>query len=76
MSWISEVWRKIKGGKTDTQTVFGLIVSTLSARQRVSLRQNLYAVQQAIEIAALAEPNSTQVLTAREWVDGALEVLL
>lgn len=76
MSWLSKLWKKIKGGRTDTQTVFGLIASMLSPRQRATMRQHLYAVQQAVEIASLAEPNSTQVIQAREWVDGALEVLL
>lgn len=79
MSWLSRyttpLWRMFKGGRTDAQTVFGLVVDRMSASQRIQLRINMNAVAQAIAIAALAEPNSTQVKRAQEWIDGAAEAL-
>ncbi|MCL5105659.1 MAG: hypothetical protein M1133_16325 [Armatimonadetes bacterium] len=75
MNVFRKAWRWIKGGRTDAQTVFGLLIAVISSKQRTQLRRDLYAVRQAVEIASLAEPNSTQVIQAREWVDGALEVL-
>jgi hypothetical protein len=75
MSLLSTWWNNVKGGKTDAQTIFNLIIAVLSSKQRIQLRKDLSAVSQAIMIAQLAEPNSTQVLLAKTWVDGALTIL-
>ncbi len=75
MSWLSSWWREFKGGRTDTQTIFSVLVTGLSAKQRVQLKKDLCAIQQTVIIASLVEPDSTQVATAQEWVKGAFEVL-
>ncbi len=79
MSWLSSIttplWRKLKGGRTDVQTVAAILVERLSDKQKAQLRQDLFAVQQTVAIAQLAQPTSTQVATAKIWVDGALESL-
>ncbi len=75
MSILSKLWRNIKGGRTDVQTVFSLFIDGLTLRQRNKLMQDLCAVAQAVEIASLVDPNSTQVLTAKDWVNGAMEAL-
>jgi len=75
MSILSQLWHNIKGGRTDVQTVFGLFVGGLSVKQRAQLCKDLSAVSQAIEIASLVEPNSTQVKQAQIWIEGAFEVL-
>ena len=79
MSWLSKfttpLWRMFKGGRTDVQTIATLLVGTLSSAQKAEFKQILNAGQVTANIAALAEPNSTDVKIFQEWVDGALQII-
>jgi hypothetical protein len=68
------MWRLIKGGKTDAEVVFGLVVARLNGRQRLALNQKLTAVQFAVTIAATISDDA-RIKEAQEWTDGALDIL-
>jgi hypothetical protein len=74
MSWLSSLWRRVKGGRTDAQVAFGVIVGTLSTAERNDLWEKLSMVQKAVDIAArhYAGPDLD---IAKTWVNGALAIL-
>jgi len=74
MSILSELWKRIKGGKTDSELAFGVLVATLGGKQRESLWQTLSAVQFAVTIAN-RHVQDPRIDTAKVWVNGALDIL-
>jgi hypothetical protein len=73
MSWLSELWNRIKGDRTDLEVAFEVVVARLSRAQRYELSRTLYAVQFAVDLAGPQE--DPRVKIAREWVGGALHIL-
>jgi hypothetical protein len=74
VSWLSILWKNIKGGKTDAEVVFGLVVGGLSRKQKLDLAQKLTAVQFAVDMASSVTQDD-RVKEARVWVNGALDIL-
>ena len=74
MSWLSEIFKAVKSGRSDAELAFDLLVSRMSSRQRQDLWQQLSAVQFAVDVANrhIQDP---RVETARQWVGGALAIL-
>jgi hypothetical protein len=48
MSWLSEAWRKMKGGRSDIQTAGDLLVLGLNSAQKVKLRTRMLPVAFAV----------------------------
>jgi len=74
MSWLSSLWKNIKGGKTDAEVVFGLVVGGLSRKQKLDLAHSLTSVQFAVDLAATIT-GDVRVKEAQVWVNGALDIL-
>ena len=74
MNVLSELWKKIKRGKTDAEVAFEILVGTMSTRQRNELGQTLSAVQFAVDRGA-AKSSDPRIAVAQQWVSGALRIL-
>jgi len=70
----AKIWRWLKGGRTDAEVVFGVIVGRLSGKEKHELWQTLSAVQFAVDVAALGN-SDPRIGTAQRWVAGALAIL-
>lgn len=73
MSWLSEFWRRIKGGRTDAEVIFEAVVSRLSAKQRNELTEAMRAILRCVDEAR--DQQAAYVQVARQWVGGALMIL-
>lgn len=74
MSWLSELFRKAKGGKTDAEFIFGIAVSAMSFSTRNKLTTQLRNVKYAIDIASTVSKD-VRINEAQKWVNGGLAEL-
>ena len=74
MSWLSELWRKLKRDRTDAEYLFEIYVNTLGSSAKLDLKERLVSVKYAVDLAGMASADS-RIDEAQEWVDGAIAVL-
>jgi len=74
MSWLSELWRKLKRDRTDAEYLFEVYANTLGVEAKSELRLRLCAVKFSINLAAVGS-NDARIQDADKWVSGALDIL-
>jgi hypothetical protein len=74
MSWVSKLWRSVKGGRTDAEAAFSIVVGTLSQEQKRVMWSNLKNVLYVVDIAKTVS-DSQSVKEAELWVSKSIEIL-
>lgn len=75
MSWLSEVFKKLKGGRSDAEFFFGLAVLGMKPSDKSKLKAALVKVQYSVMIADNMTTNDPRIAEALKWVNGALDEL-
>jgi hypothetical protein len=74
MSWLSKAWRSVKGGRTDAEAAFSIVVGTLSQEQKRVMWSNLKNVLYAVSIAATVS-DAPAIKEAELWASKSIEIL-